>query len=178
MKKPESAVLVDVSLSKAKIDPYALVELEALAKTAGAASAGELVQSRDKPDIKFYIGKGKVDELKALCTSTNAEIVIFNNDLSPSQIRNLQFELGLKVIDRTGLILGNYSFPTEQSSSMCVPLVREAVSAGLRSAGLPIPAAPSGSRRAASLRPVSSWIRSVRSSTGKMVPSFRRYSFS
>jgi GTP-binding protein HflX len=105
MKKPESAVLVDVSLSKAKIDPYALVELEALAKTAGAASAGELVQSRDKPDIKFYIGKGKVDELKALCTSTNAEIVIFNNDLSPSQIRNLQFELGLKVIDRTGLIL-------------------------------------------------------------------------
>ncbi len=105
MKKPESAVLADVSLKKSKIDPYGLVELEALAKTAGAYSVGELVQSREKPDVKFYIGKGKVDELKALCASTDAQLVIFNNDLFPSQVRNLQNALGLKVIDRTGLIL-------------------------------------------------------------------------
>jgi GTP-binding protein HflX len=105
MNKTERAILVDVSLKKEKIDPYDLVELEALAKTAGAESAGEIVQSRDKPDVRYYIGEGKVAELKAACASANADIVIFNCDLSPSQIRNLQEELGVKVIDRTGLIL-------------------------------------------------------------------------
>ena len=105
MNKTERAVLVDVSLKKEKIDPYDLVELEALAKTAGAESAGEIIQSRDKPDVRYYIGEGKVTELKAACASANADIVIFNCDLSPSQIRNLQEELGVKVIDRTGLIL-------------------------------------------------------------------------
>ena len=105
MNKTERAVLVDVSLKKEKIDPYDLVELEALAKTAGAESAGEVIQSRDKPDVRYYIGEGKVTELKAACISANAEMVIFSCDLSPSQIRNLQEELGVKVIDRTGLIL-------------------------------------------------------------------------
>ncbi|MFH1709591.1 MAG: GTPase HflX [bacterium] len=105
MNKTERAVLVDVSINKEKIDPYDLVELEALAKTAGARSVGEIVQSRESPDGRYYIGKGKVDELKALCASTNSDLVIFNNELSPSQIRNLQDELHLKVIDRTGLIL-------------------------------------------------------------------------
>lgn len=105
MNKTESAVLVDVALNKEKIDPYNLVELEALAKTAGADNVGEITQSREKPDTRYYIGEGKAAELKAICASTNAEIVIFNNDLAPSQIRNLQSELNLKVIDRTGLIL-------------------------------------------------------------------------
>jgi GTP-binding protein HflX len=105
MNKTERAVLVDVSLKKEKIDPYDLVELEALAKTAGAESAGEIVQSRDKPDVRYYIGEGKVAELKAACASANADIVIFNCDLSPSQVRNLQAELRIKVIDRAGLIL-------------------------------------------------------------------------
>jgi GTP-binding protein HflX len=105
MNKTERAVLVDVSLHKEKIDPYNMVEMEALAKTAGADAVGEIVQSRDKPDTKYYIGEGKTAELKALCASTNADLVIFNSDLSPSQIRNLQSELGCKVIDRTGLIL-------------------------------------------------------------------------
>ncbi len=105
MNKTERAILVDVSLNKEKIDPYNLVELEALAKTAGADNVGEITQSREKPDTRYYIGEGKAAELKAVCASTNAEIVIFNNDLSPSQIRNLQSELNLKVIDRTGLIL-------------------------------------------------------------------------
>jgi GTP-binding protein HflX len=105
MNKTERAILVDVSLKKEKIDPYDLVELEALAKTAGAKSVGEVVQSRDKPDFRYYIGEGKVTELKAACLAADAETVIFNCDLSPSQIRNLQKELGIKVIDRTGLIL-------------------------------------------------------------------------
>ena len=105
MNKTERAVLVDVSLKKERIDPYNLVELEALAKTAGAESVGEVIQSRDKPDIRYYIGEGKVTELKAVCLASSAETIIFNCDLSPSQIRNLQEELGIKVIDRTGLIL-------------------------------------------------------------------------
>jgi GTP-binding protein HflX len=105
MNKTERAVLVDVALNKEKIDPYNLVELEALAKTAGADNVGEITQSREKPDTRYYIGEGKTAELKAICESVNAELVIFNNDLAPSQIRNLQSELNLKVIDRTGLIL-------------------------------------------------------------------------
>ena len=105
MNKPERAVLVTVSLHKDPIDPYDIAELEALTKTAGANSVGDITQSRDKPDVKYYIGEGKAEELKALCAATNADVVIFNNDLSPSQIRNLQSQLGLKVIDRTGLIL-------------------------------------------------------------------------
>ncbi len=105
MNKPEKAVLVDIALHKEKIDPYDLAELEALASTAGAKMVGSIVQSREKPDGRTYIGEGKVTELKALCASTDANLVIFNCDLSPSQIRNLQEELGLKVIDRTGLIL-------------------------------------------------------------------------
>jgi len=105
MNKAERAILIDVSLNKEKIDPYDLAELEALAKTAGAETAGEIVQSREKPDTRYYIGEGKTAELKALCASTNADLSIFNCDLSPSQIRNLQKEIGLKVIDRTGLIL-------------------------------------------------------------------------
>lgn len=105
MSKRELAVLVDVSLNKAKIDPYGLAELEALAKTAGAGTSATLTQSRERPDPRFYIGEGKVEELKGLCASVNADLVIFNVDLSPSQVRNLQKELCLNVIDRTGLIL-------------------------------------------------------------------------
>lgn len=105
MNKTEKAVLVDVALNKKKIDPYDLAELEALAKTAGAATAGDIVQSRDKPDMRYYVGEGKLAELKTLCSSLNANLIIFNADLSPSQTRNLQNELGIKVIDREGLIL-------------------------------------------------------------------------
>src|SRR5271157_979817 len=105
MNKPEKAVLVDVALRKGKIDPHDLVELEALASTAGAKMAGSVTQSLDVPAPRYYIGEGKVKELKALCASTGADLIIFNCDLHPSQIRNLQEELNIKVIDRTGLIL-------------------------------------------------------------------------
>ncbi len=104
-RQAEKAVLVDISLNKKKINPYDLAELEALASTAGASTVGTIAQSREKPDVKFYIGEGKVQELKALCASNDADLVIFNCDLAPSQIRNLRNELNIKVIDRTGLIL-------------------------------------------------------------------------
>jgi GTPase len=105
MSSSEKAVLIDVALNKDKIDPYDLAELEALAKTAGAEIVGALTQSRYSPDKRFYIGEGKVAELKAACAAGNAKLAIFNCDLAPSQTRNLQEELGVKVIDRTGLIL-------------------------------------------------------------------------
>jgi len=105
MNRPERAVLVDVALNKAKLNPYDIAELEALAKTAGAASVGEITQSRENPDVRYFIGAGKLVELQTKIAETDATMVIFNRDLLPSQTRNLQDELEIKVIDRSALIL-------------------------------------------------------------------------
>ncbi len=83
----------------------ALLELERLAGTAGAQVVGRLSQKKSKPDPKYFIGSGKVEELKALSAAAAANLVIFDHDLSPSQERNLEEALGLKVVDRTELIL-------------------------------------------------------------------------
>jgi GTPase len=82
-----------------------LQELTGLAQTAGTEVRGGLVQRRETPDPKTYIGKGKVAELKQLSDMHEADLVIFDNDLSPSQTRNLEKAIGRKVIDRTELIL-------------------------------------------------------------------------
>jgi GTP-binding protein HflX len=82
-----------------------LEELEGLAQTAGTRVVGHLTQRRDAPDAATYLGKGKVDELKCLADSADADLVIFDNDLSPGQTRNLEQALGIKVLDRTELIL-------------------------------------------------------------------------
>jgi len=82
-----------------------LDELTGLAETAGTRVVGGVVQRRETPDPKTYLGKGKVAELKALSEVQDADLVIFDNDLSPSQTRNLEKALERKVIDRTELIL-------------------------------------------------------------------------
>ena len=82
-----------------------LEELEGLAKTAGARVVGQLSQRRQAPDATTYIGKGKVEELKFLVGDADADVVLFDNDLSPGQGRNLEKALGVKVLDRTELIL-------------------------------------------------------------------------
>lgn len=82
-----------------------LVELVLLADTAGATVLDRLVQRRESPDKTYYIGKGKTEELSALVKIHEADLVIFNDELSPSQIRNLDRIVGVKVIDRTALIL-------------------------------------------------------------------------
>ncbi len=87
----------------AENDP--LDELRMLADTAGAAVVGVVVQNRTVSDPAFHIGKGKVDELKAEAKRLEATIVIFDNDLSPAQVSNLEEHLEVKVIDRSGLIL-------------------------------------------------------------------------
>ena len=66
---------------------------------------GTLVQNRKEPDPKYFIGTGKLEELKAAAAARDASLVIFDHELSPSQERNLETELGIKVIDRTELIL-------------------------------------------------------------------------
>ena len=82
-----------------------LEELHGLAETAGARVVGRLIQKRQTPDMTTYLGRGKVDELSALTSANDAEVVLFDNDLNPGQKRNLEKELKVKVLDRTELIL-------------------------------------------------------------------------
>jgi len=82
-----------------------LQELSHLAKTAGANVVGTLTQKLDSPSRTYYIGKGKIGELIALKEQTHYDTVIFDDELSPRQQRNLEEVLGVKVIDRTALIL-------------------------------------------------------------------------
>ncbi len=82
-----------------------LAELRELALSAGAHIAGQLIQRREQPDPATVIGSGKLEELAAIVRSTAADLVIVDHDLSPSQQRNLERELGARVVDRTQLIL-------------------------------------------------------------------------
>jgi len=101
----EVAVLVRVLHDKDNMleDPFG--ELAGLATTAGAVVVGTMSQRREKPNTATYLGKGKVDELERLVEFHAADVVIFDNDLSAAQIRNLEQRLNTKVIDRTELIL-------------------------------------------------------------------------
>jgi len=102
----ERSVLVHVQLPRVWVDPTEpFRELRALAETAGAIIVGELEQKRRKPRGRTYLGRGKVDELAALVKLTEATLVIFDNDLSPAQIRSLEETVGCKIIDRSELIL-------------------------------------------------------------------------
>jgi GTP-binding protein HflX len=82
-----------------------LAELEALLETAGGTCVGKLLQSRPAPDPHSFLGEGKAQELRQAVEATGAEMVIFDNDLSPSQIRSLEEITGVTVIDRAALIL-------------------------------------------------------------------------
>lgn len=82
-----------------------LDELEQLAGTAGAVVTDRVTQSLPHPTAATYVGKGKVQELKRLVAKREADLVIFDDDLSPVQARNLERELGCKLLDRSGLIL-------------------------------------------------------------------------
>ena len=82
-----------------------LAELKALAETAGSEVLEGLIQRRDKPDPATYIGSGKVTELKQVVASTGADTVVCDGELSPSQLRQLEDKLKVKVVDRIALIL-------------------------------------------------------------------------
>jgi GTP-binding protein HflX len=105
--KRERIVLVGVTLPGHTDDDTeaGLDELALLIDTAGADEAGRLVQRRDSPDHTWFIGKGKVEELKQLCLAVDADTVVFDNDLSPAQQFNLEKLLGRTALDRTAVIL-------------------------------------------------------------------------
>lgn len=102
----ERAVLVSViTEEQGSYHDDPLEELAELATSAGAEIAGRLTQRRASPDIATYLGSGKVQELAMLVDAEEADVVMFDNNLSPAQIRNLEQEIKVKVLDRTELIL-------------------------------------------------------------------------
>ncbi len=102
----ENAILVAALLPGQAHDPHdPLSELRSLADTAGAVVCDELLQNRHKPAPATFIGKGKVQELAGLVAAHEAQVVIFENDLSPSQIGNIEEVIECKVLDRSELIL-------------------------------------------------------------------------
>ncbi|MBU5677662.1 GTPase HflX [Alkaliphilus sp. MSJ-5] len=106
--KKSKAILVGLNNTgkKESIDiEISMNELSELTKAAGAEVLSIAIQNRPAVDVTYFIGKGKVDEIKQLCETLEADMVIFNDELSGSQIRNLEETLGVDVIDRTALIL-------------------------------------------------------------------------
>ncbi len=82
-----------------------LAEFEELARSAGAEIAATLIQRRLRPDAATLVGSGKIEEIEGVVASTDADLVLFDHDLTPSQLRNLERSLPCRVIDRTQLIL-------------------------------------------------------------------------
>ena len=107
--KKERAVLAGLSANSMDIDErstdISMQELAALVETAGGETVGMLIQNRPTPDPRSFIGDGKVAELKSFIEYNDCDLAVFDNELSPSQMRVLSEELGVKVLDRSGLIL-------------------------------------------------------------------------
>lgn len=106
-KPQETAVLVAVPgyrQSDEQTEEY-LDELAFLAETAGANTLKRFVQKLDKPDIRTFVGSGKLEEIQAYVKEHGVDMVIFDDDLSPSQVRNIERELQVKIVDRSLLIL-------------------------------------------------------------------------
>ncbi|WP_373599641.1 GTPase HflX [Paraclostridium bifermentans] len=107
----ERALLVGLNITTniKKVDDIdineSMEELKELAKAAGAEVVGSIIQNRPAREAAFYIGKGKVEEIRAYCESLDATVVVFNDELSGAQIRNIEELVQRKVIDRTTLIL-------------------------------------------------------------------------
>ena len=107
--KKERAVLA--GLAAASMDEHerssevSMEELAALVETAGGETVAMLIQSRPPPEPRSFLGDGKVREMKELIEANDCDLAVFDNELSPSQMRVLSEELGVKVLDRSGLIL-------------------------------------------------------------------------
>jgi len=118
-KEADKAVLVGLShrqQSQEKTIEY-LDELDFLARTAGLEVMHRFTQKLDRPDIRTYVGKGKLADLKAYILEHTIPVVIFDDDLSPSQLRNLEKELVCKIYDRSLLILDIFSLRAQTAQS-------------------------------------------------------------
>lgn len=108
-KKIEKAVLVGLSCANFKADQDAdektMNELQALVETAGGEVVAMAIQKRPAPDARTFIGEGKAEEVRALAEENEADLIIFDNELSPSQMRVLEEVTGKTILDRSGLIL-------------------------------------------------------------------------
>lgn len=109
--KQETAVLVALitpQQSAVQAEEY-LQELAFLAETSGAKTLKHFTQKLEKPDIRTFVGKGKLEEIKNFVVAEEVDMVIFDDDLTPSQVRNLEMELEVKILDRSLLILNIFS---------------------------------------------------------------------
>lgn len=104
-KEKERVLLVGVSTFGQELTKSSLDELSELAKTAGAETAGRIIQNREQVHPGTYVGKGKIQEIKDMLWETEATGIVCDDELSPAQMKNLQDELDVKVMDRTLLIL-------------------------------------------------------------------------
>ncbi|HEY6125311.1 MAG TPA: ribosome rescue GTPase HflX, partial [Steroidobacteraceae bacterium] len=100
----ERAVLVRLGIG-APADPEDIQEFEALTRSAGAVPVLSISGRRDRPDPRFFVGSGKADEIRIAAAEHNADVVLFDHPLSPSQERNLEKLIERRVLDRSGLIL-------------------------------------------------------------------------
>jgi GTP-binding protein HflX len=98
-------LLVHLDLTRHGAKPADLAELQDLAQSAGLGVAGTVCGRRVAPDPRFFVGQGKADEIKAGLETHGADLVVFDHELSPAQQRNLETHLGVRVLDRTELIL-------------------------------------------------------------------------
>ncbi|MCC9166487.1 GTPase HflX [Pontibacter harenae] len=118
-KPQETAVLVAVPSYRQtdeQTNEY-LDELAFLTETAGAQSIKRFVQKLDKPDVRTFVGSGKLDEIKAFVTEHDVDMVIFDDDLSPSQVRNIERELQVKIVDRSLLILDIFALRAKSAQA-------------------------------------------------------------
>lgn len=105
VKKEECrAVLAGLDLGRGNIE-HSMEELEGLAEAAGAEVIGIMVQKADRVNPATFMGKGKIEELALMCENTGTDTIIFNNELSGMQMRNLEDMTGMKIVDRTVLVL-------------------------------------------------------------------------
>ena len=102
--RPERAFLVSVDTGEFDAEA-SMSELYELTESAGARPVGAMIQKREKPDGATCIGSGRLEDLKEVCQSQEIDLIIFDCELSPTQIRNLEFETEVRIIDRTMLIL-------------------------------------------------------------------------
>jgi GTP-binding protein HflX len=116
---PEKAVLVALTTgrqSTEQTEEY-LDELAFLAQTSGAETIGTFTQKLDKPDVRTFVGKGKLEDIREFVQAKEADMVIFDDDLSPSQVRNLEHELKVKILDRSLLILNIFSLRAQTAQA-------------------------------------------------------------
>lgn len=119
LKEKEKVILIGVfgpDITREQAQEH-IDELERLTDTAGGETVKKILQNRTTPDREYYVGKGKIDEISLMITTTGADTLIFDDDLTPSQTRNIQRITNAKVIDRSGLILDIFASRAKTSSA-------------------------------------------------------------